>query len=99
MTGNDAERGEQASSGPTCLDCANGTCICDCETCSAWRERRSSLALTADDRDAVAIRAENLRLRELLRLALGKLRDVQRADVTGTVNEIELALDGATKGA
>lgn len=38
-------------------------------------------------------------LRGLLRLALGKLRDVQRADVTGTVNVIELALDGAMKGA
>ena len=32
-------------------------------------------------------------LRSLLRLALGKLRDVQRADVTGAVNSLEKALD------
>lgn len=68
---------------PTCVDCANGTCDCPCEKCVGHRESVSPADSCADCTV----------LRELLRVALGKLRDVQRADVTGVVDQLEFALD------
>jgi hypothetical protein len=77
MTG--TEHGERTSSGCPVCEVKSEVCVCPCTDCVAWRAARPCPGCDV--------------LRSLLRLALGKLRDVQRADVTGAVDSLEKALD------